>query len=82
MWLVCNSDTRHEGETVLERSGPVRGQCHNESNGDTSVALKKKNKRRSGRPGQGGCETGEQKGFPSYCFITLAGTAVGAVVSL
>lgn len=81
MWQVHTSDTRHEGETVLGRSGPVRGQWHNESNGDTSVALKKK-KRRSGRPGQGGCETGEQKGFPSYCLITLAGTAVGAVVSL
>lgn len=40
MWPVHTSDTRHEGETVLERSGPVRGQCHND--GDTSVALKKK----------------------------------------
>lgn len=51
MWLVHTSDTRHEGETVLERLGSVRGQWHNESNGDTSVALKKKKK--AGQGGQG-----------------------------
>lgn len=40
----------------------------------------KKEVRKAGR--QGGCETGEEKGFPSYCPITQAGTTVGAAVSL
>lgn len=31
---------------------------------------------------QGGCETGEEKGFPSYCPTMQAGTATAATVSL
>lgn len=78
MWLVHTSDTRHEGETVLARSCPVSEQCHSEFNGGRRWGEKKEVR----ETGQGGCETGEQKGFPSYCFITLAGTAAGAAVSL
>lgn len=34
--------------------------------------------KRSQRGRQGGCETRVDKGFPSYCPSTVAGTAMGA----
>lgn len=38
MWLVHTSETRHEGETILEGSGPVSEQSHNESNSQENGA--------------------------------------------
>lgn len=72
MWLVHTSESRHEGETTLEGSGPVSEQCHNESNGQENGAGWVWNRRAEGLPFLLFHRTGRNShGVTGFTLITL-----------